>query len=279
MNNYVMQLLGQTLEREKLSEIKYRYFIADKDGNHIKDIDDKYFNCREIERYLAGYQIEEDWIGDKYFERENEIVFRYFEFDYNQLTPNSRKYYKEINDTYGQSIEEVSDFEAENFFREKEFELKKYNSILVNESNEEKIDEIKDKIEQIEFEIDEKFVIKEIGGDVITLKAIIDENGSTLVDGIKEIISLIIEANAVIVKLPFFHGCEWENEFFNLPGNEDELWAVYKLSGDLLFSPVKAKIKFESFIHPQTGEFEGVFSIDNGRDIYDINGNRKLQRD
>jgi hypothetical protein len=272
MDNYQERFSGHTLERKKIDKINYKYFIADDKGNYIKDIDSKYFNCREIDRYEILYEEEEEFEGE-YFCKNYEIGFRYFEFSYNHTTPKWKQYFQNFQDSYGDGKEEISELEFENSIRSNWPKYYEYKKLLKNEKDKEVRDELEDMIEQLEFEIHELYTVKNQGGKVITLKSIIDDAGNIIVEEILDVVKIIFEANAVIVKLPSYHGSKWEKQYSNSWGHENELWAVYSLKGELLFNPERAQIKFESGTNYR-GEELRFFILGDGALVYDVNGKK-----
>ena len=83
-----------TLEREKISYCEYKYFFVDREGRKVKDLDEKYYNCKQIGSvsFLAS---EEVGINETVYQREYDVSFRYFEFSYDSVLPGIKKYIRE----------------------------------------------------------------------------------------------------------------------------------------------------------------------------------------
>jgi len=78
----------------------------------------------------------------------------------------------------------------------------------------------------------------------IVLKAIIDDAGTLVMDGIEEIHEFISSIGAIIIKLPIYQGCKWQNRYENSSGEDNDFWAVINLNGEILIKPERAKIEF-----------------------------------
>jgi len=198
---------NSTLERKKIDDCRFEYFILDYDANKIKDIDPKYFNCKqigEIENFTEEVELNEngDEIINKY-----DTSFRYFEFSYNFITPEYTiiRRYDAQNDSF------------EHFFDNEYYD-----------------------------ENDPNVEVIEAGNENIVLKAIINDAGDLIIDGVEKIIKFIPTIGATIIQLPYINNGKWENEYeksiFNLIPN---LWAVIDYKGEFIIQPDRAKIEFD----------------------------------
>ena len=241
-----------TLEREKLDSYRYRYFILDEKCNEVKNIDSKYYNCRQIGK-RRSFRVEEEELDNTWFEREYDTSFRYFEFTYDFKVSAWKEYKRIVIDgSDNEIIEIISETEAEKHINAVKGKIKKLKNAINLESDEEVIERYEDKISLLEDELN-CMVINDFDGDIISLKAIFDDNGDMLAEGLCDVVSFT--GDTFIVKLPNHKGSKWEEAFDTSFGKEEHLWAVLNLEGDLLFKPERAVITFDNQrSHPLTGE-------------------------
>lgn len=201
--------MNSTLERKKIDDCRFEYFILDNDANRIMDIDSKYYNCKqigEIKNFTEEVEINEN--GDEII-MNYDTSFRFFEFSYNFVTP---EYFK-----IRRYDEQYDSFE---YF---------YDGYDKNDPNIE---------------------IIEAGNNNIVLKAILNDAGDLIMDGIEKVIKFIPLIGATIIQLPLMPNYKWEKEFkeaiFNL---EPNLWAVINYNGEFIIQPDRAIIEFNELLN------------------------------
>jgi hypothetical protein len=218
-----------TLERNKIHYCNYEYFIADECGKRIKEIDSKYYNCNLIGKKTAFCrEFDCDENGNEET-RNYDTIFSYFEFSYNFSTPKYTLIETSRSDTYGEFNEPFSEIEG----WDSESENLEKNSI--NE----------------EFETEST----EIGNKELILKAIINDSGEIVFDGIAEIVEFISSVEAIIIKLPIY---KWSNliDYEKFQTKED--WYLTKLPSSSIpkFYYAVINLKGEIIIQPTLGRIE-----------------------
>lgn len=197
-----------SLEKLKIDYCRYDYFIANENGVRVRDIDPKYYNCKEVGKIVC-YAEEDEYEDDRDINKAYDISFRFYEFSYNFFTPEYTYAESLVEDSWGDYREPIPE----------------------NESYDEN---------------DWKVKVVENGGKEIVLKAIVNDNGDLITDGLEEVLKFIPEFQMFIVKFKIFKGSQHEKKFVESFGNGKYLWAVINLNGDLLFKPESVEIQFLS---------------------------------
>jgi hypothetical protein len=271
MQNYQYDFERQTtLERKKIADYtceyyKYEYYIEDFSGNRIADIDTKYYNCNKIGEANICLHEEEVYDEDGNEEKRNYYTsFSFYQFSYNYRTPKYTLIEIIRSDTYGEYKETISEFDG-----------------WVSE------------IEDYEIEVDSMYRGYEIepneqGNEELILKAIINDSGDVIMDGILEIYEFISSIDAIIIKLPLYKGCPYID--YEKVEAADEYWAVINLKGDFIIKPTPGKIDYlkksrlfaivDYFLYDESGVkhkmlFKDLFNNEEEYENFRFN-NRKL---
>ncbi len=224
LNNRIKELkfkTWNTIERKKIKDGDYKYFVADLSGKKIGEINKDFYNPIEI-----GSLSEE--IEDEDGNMINRIYHRFYEFTYKDVLP---KYRVEFNEN------------------DQEIAVYQYDW---DEDEDEDQDQDEDQ-EEINWESESNYTLNK-GGEIVELKAIFNDNGEQIKSIIKSIDEYIPEIGFIVTLYDYVIGEYnqyssdtigwWAKEWSNAFGKENELQCVINFEGNYIIEPCREKIKY-----------------------------------
>lgn len=287
-----------SIEREKITFGIYKYFVVNKDGERMKEIDVKYYNPICIGKVSRSENIEviNERIGsevqeikskieelNKSIEIASEIEF-IEDFVKNEISPTFIPSEPELKSNLQRKLtylklqlEDIEHFEIEKrnvnasyYFHEftyrellQSYEVYSHLTEGMSGNHWEAIS-----IDEIDNYVDNDIMVEKIDSKEILLKAIIDDSGNLLIDNVKRVAKFIPECCLFILELSRHRGSKWFEKY--VPDSSEyllrphELMAVINQNGDFVITPKwiskENSIGYE-LIEKSPEEFDIIFQI------------------